>query len=213
MSTLDVTAQAVIALFMISNPIDPVKILIFNDVIERQGLNRKAAAAKLGLMVGAILVGAVVIGRELLDLVGINLGAFGFVGGLIVTAMGFEMLYAGRASKAQGSDELQRAKDGEVDEDDGLVLPLTIPLMAGPGALTTAITIASTGDQTTAFIAGVVASVTMGVLVFVGMAYVGGLMAKTSARAQALLQRLGGLLLATIGAQLALGGIRTFYGF
>lgn len=211
MSTVEATIQAVIALLVITNPIDPVKILIFNGVVEKKGLNRKAAAAKLGVMVGAILVGAVLIGREFLDLLGINLGAFGFVGGLIVAGMGFEMLYAGRPSRAQGADEMERAKEGDADEENGLVIPLTIPLMAGPGALTTAITIASTGDQGTAVIAGTVAALLMGSLAFLGMAYVGGLMAKASPELQTVLQRIGGLLLATIGAQLTLGGIRTFY--
>jgi multiple antibiotic resistance protein len=49
------------------------------------------------------------------------------------------------------------------------------------------------------------------VLVWVGFALLGGWFARLKPSATAMLARIGGLLLATIGMQLALGGIRTFY--
>jgi multiple antibiotic resistance protein len=209
LSTLDVYLQAVIAVVIIVNPVDPVKIMIFNSVITRRGLDRRKAAARVAILALAILGVSALVGKELLQLIGINLGAFGVIGGLVVAGMGFEMLYGGTSSRAQGSAE---AKE-EPTETDGLIMPLTTPLMAGPGAIATVITVASSRGSWTSLIAAVVAVAFTCALVYVGFAYLSGAFEKLKPAAAAILARVGGLLLATIGAQLVLGGIRTFYGF
>lgn len=209
MSTVDIYIQAFIAIFMIVNPIDPVKIVIFNDVVARQGLKRSAAALRVAVVVFGILAVSALIGRELLQLLGINLGAFGFVGGLIVAGMGMEMLYGGQSSRTQGTKDVA----DEPSEEEGLILPLATPLMAGPGGITTVIAVSTFRDDATTLLAAIVGVAVVSVLVYVGFAYLGGAFAKLKPTTTAMLARFGGLLLATIGVQLALGGLRTFYGF
>lgn len=208
LSTFELLVQATIAIIVIINPVDPVKVIIFNDVVARQGLERKKAALKVALTVFAILAVAALIGRQLLDLFGINLGAFGVVGGLIVAAMGFEMLYGGHSSRTQGTSEVEN----EPTDEDGLIMPLAVPLMAGPGGLTTVIVI-STGNDSSwmALIAALVGVAIASVLVWIGFSWLGGLFAKMKPASTAMLARIGGVLLATIGVQLLLGGVRTFY--
>ncbi len=55
-------------------------------------------------LVFAILAGAALIGRQVLELLGINLDAFSVVGGLVIAGMGFDMLNGGKPTKAQGRD-------------------------------------------------------------------------------------------------------------
>jgi len=208
LSTVDIYLQATIAVIIITNPIDPVKIVIFNSVIARRGLDRRKAAIRVALIVFAILGVSAVVGRDLLHLMGINLGAFGIIGGLVVAGMGFEMLYSGGTSRVQGTSEATE----EPPEDEGLVIPLATPLMAGPGAITTVITVSSFRTDGSTLIAATVAVGIVAVLVFVGFAYLGAVFDKLNPATSAMLARVGGLLLATIGAQLVLGGIRTFYG-
>lgn len=132
------------------------------------------------------------------------------VGGLIVALMGFEMLYGGLSSRAQGSKE---AEENQYSEENGLVMPLAVPLMAGPGAITTIITISAMRGDGSTRVAAVVAVAVVCVLVFVGFAFLGDVIARLNASTTAMLARVGGLLLATIGTQLLLGGIRNFYEF
>lgn len=160
-------------------------------------------------MVFGILAVSALIGRELLQLLGINLGAFGFVGGLIVAGMGMEMLYGGQSSRTQGTKDVA----DEPSEEEGLILPLATPLMAGPGGITTVIAVSTFRDDATTLLAAIVGVAVVSVLVYVGFAYLGGAFAKLKPTTTAMLARFGGLLLATIGVQLALGGLRTFYGF
>ena len=49
------------------------------------------------------------------------------------------------------------------------------------------------------------------VVVFVSFQWLGGLLAKLSPSTTALLMHFGGLLLATIGAQMLLGGLKQFF--
>lgn len=51
--------------------------------------------------------------------------------------MGFDMLNGGKPTRAQ----CREAAEEVPDEDSGLVMPLSIPLIAGPGAIVTIITI------------------------------------------------------------------------
>lgn len=212
MSAWEIAVQATIGIFMIVNPIDPVKIVIFNEVTARQGLARGRAAVKIAVIVFAVLGVMALVGRELLQAFGIDLGAFGVVGGIVVALMGFEMLYGGGSSRTQGTAEVA-AESREQSAEDGLVMPLAIPLMAGPGAITTVITMSAATDGLTALIATLIGVAVVSVLVWVGFAMFGDWFARLNASTTAMLARIGGLLLATIGMQLALGGIRTFYGF
>lgn len=209
---LNFLIQAIIAMVLITAPPDPAKILLFNTTIESQGRARTASALLVAGVVLAILAGAALIGGPLLNLLGINLDAFSFVGGLIIFFMGVEMLYGGAPSRAQGGDiEKKVTEEGADSEDEGLIIPLSIPLIAGPGAIVTAITIASRGQEIDGFIAAIAGAIVVAAITFASMNWLGGWIAKLSRQATALLIRVGGLLLATIGAQMFLGGLKNFF--
>lgn len=209
MTTLEIYIQAIVGLLMITAPFDPVKILFFNSVLKTEDSDRRAAARKVAFIVLVVLGGTALIGRELLQAFGIDLGAFGFIGGLVVAIMGFEMLYSGGVSKAQGSDVEAKGPD----EDSGLVIPLAIPLLAGPGAITTTIAIASRDDTATSTMSALIRVIAVTAVTYVSMTYLSDTLSRLKPQTTQFLQRIGGLLLATIGAQLAMAGIRTFYGF
>jgi multiple antibiotic resistance protein len=164
------------------------------------------AALQVSVTVLFVLGVGAVAGAEIAELMGINLDAFSVVGGIVVAGMGFEMLYGGAPSKAQGQDN---SKSGP-DEDSGLLMPLSIPLIAGPGAIVTAVTI-TTSNPDCGLIASLIAVATVAVVTFIGFQWLGALLAKLPANATALLMRLGGLLLATIGVQMLLGGLKRFF--
>ena len=199
-------AQAIIGLLVITAPPDPVKLMIFNSVIDQQGIPRRSAAMRVALVVLFVLGGAALGGAQIAALMGIDLNVFSVVGGIVVAGMGFEMLYGGGPSKTQGKD----AAEAGPDEASGLVMPLAIPLIAGPGAIVTTVTIATANDGS-----GMVAAlISVGVLaaaVFISFLWFGSLLAKLSPSTTALMMRIGGLLLATIGTQMLLGGLKKFF--
>jgi multiple antibiotic resistance protein len=199
--------QAAVSLLVITAPIDPVKILFFNTTIERDGKARTPSALLVSFVVLGILVGVALVGRELLELLGINLDAFRVVGGVVIAGMGFEMLYNGVPSKAQG----QKIEEEGPTEDSGLIMPLSIPLIAGPGAIVATISIASASDAIEPLVAALIGAVAVALAAFVAFQWLGGAIARLSPRATALIVRIGGLILATIGVQMLLGGLKNFF--
>ncbi len=204
---LNFILQAVISMIVITAPPDPAKIVFFNTTIERQGKARTASALFVSGVVLGILVGAALVGKEFLELLGINLDAFSVVGGLVIAGMGFEMLYGGVPSKAQGG----KTQAEGPDDDSGLILPLAVPLIAGPGAIVTIITISS-GPNPNALVAALIGAAAVAVLAFVSFEWFGGAISRLNPKATALMVRIGGLLLATIGTQMLLGGLKNFFG-
>lgn len=199
--------QAIVAMLVITTPFGPDKIILFNSIVEREGLSRTGSALKVALIVFGILAGAALIGRELLQLLGIDQNAFSIVGGLVIAAMGFEMLYQGAPSKAQGG----KVDQEEAQAEGGLIIPLSIPLIAGPGAIATTITISTAQAGIYTMLAAVIGAVVVGVVAFVSYEWIGGLMTRLSDTSTMLLTRIGGLLLATIGFQMLLGGLKNFF--
>ncbi len=212
LSTGEIFAQAIIAIYMISNPIDPVKILVFNRVVAREGRDRKRAALTVALVMFGILGVAALAGRELLQLIGIDLGAFSVVGGIIVAGMGFEMLYGGASTRANGRVDVEEDEADDGGADEGLIMPLSTPLMAGPGSITTVIAVSTFADDGTTLVAALVGVAVVSILAFCSFAFLGTALERLKPSTTALLARIGGLLLATIGVQLVLGGLKTYYG-
>jgi hypothetical protein len=130
---------------------------------------------------------------------GINLDAFRVVAGVVIAGMGFEMLYGGAPSKEQG----QKIEEERQEEDSGLIMPLSIPLIAGSGAIVT--TIASASDAIEPLVAALIGAVVVALAAFVAFQWLSGAIARLSPKATALIVRLGGLILATIGVQMLLG--------
>src|SRR5215208_2188594 len=97
----DFYAQAIISVLVITDPIT--RGIFFKALTENEPERRRAYVRTITVTI--VLGIAALAGRELLDLIGINLGAFGIAGGLVVALMGFEMLFGGEPSRAQGGKE------------------------------------------------------------------------------------------------------------
>jgi multiple antibiotic resistance protein len=91
-----------------------------------------------------ILALFVVIGRFIIGFFGIGLPAFQIAGGLILFRIAFDMLEGrGHFNRLDTSTSLVAA-----DYRDIALVPLAMPLMAGPGAITTVLVLATSRGQT-----------------------------------------------------------------
>jgi multiple antibiotic resistance protein len=93
------------------------------------------------LTVFAVLAGAAVFGEALLALVGASLPAFRVGGGLVLLLMALAMLNAQAGGVRQTKAEAEELESG----DPSGVVPLAVPLLAGPGAISTTIIAAQSG--------------------------------------------------------------------
>jgi multiple antibiotic resistance protein len=102
---------------------------------------RRRLAGAVTLTVFAVLAGAVLFGEALLKFLGAGLPAFQVGGGLVLLLMALAMLNAQAGGMRQSSEEAEELESGEISG----VVPLAVPLLAGPGAISTTIIAAQTG--------------------------------------------------------------------
>ena len=91
---------------------------------------------------------------------------------MLVAAMGFEVLYGGTAASAQGK---QDAASGP-GEGGGLIMPLSIPLLAGPGATLTVITMVSSRPDGN--INALIGTAVVALTIFVSFRFLGAVLAR-----------------------------------
>lgn len=124
--------QSFVTLLVIIDPfmIVPVFIgLTRND----SSLKREKIARKTCVIAMILLVFFALAGDYLLDVMGISEPAFRIAGGFLLLLAGVEMVMA----KSTGSRTPTNAEEKEaIDRDDISVFPLAIPLIAGPGSMT-----------------------------------------------------------------------------
>ena len=107
--------------------------LAFTSAYDAQ--SRLRLARSIALTVFGVLALSAMAGRALLDWIGASVAAFRVGGGLVLLLMSLAMLNAQPGGLRQSRDEALEFAQGEGS---GLV-PLAVPLLAGPGAISTAI--------------------------------------------------------------------------
>ncbi len=92
---------------------------------------RKQIVRTIGFSVAIVLTITALIGEKLLEFFGISVASFQVGGSILLLLMAIEMMYG----KAKGAKEAELAMDmGSV-----AVVPLSVPLIAGPGSISTVI--------------------------------------------------------------------------
>lgn len=124
-----------IALLVILDPFAGIP--VFAALTQRLNpAQRKTAALLVTLTVLAVLWVFALTGETVLRWLGTGLDAFRVGGGLVLLLMGFEMLHGGiPAGQVPGTD----ATDSRPTDATVAVVPLGIPFLAGPGAISTVV--------------------------------------------------------------------------
>jgi multiple antibiotic resistance protein len=166
---------------------------------------RRQIALRACLIAGAILIGVALIGDWLLRQLGITLPAFRIAGGLLLFAVGAEMVIGLRLQRADKDAEL--AVEEHVH--DVAAFPLAIPMMAGPGAITATLLLAGQAAYRPAWLAVllvvVVAAMGACFAAFAAAEQIRRLLGRT---ANVVLSRLLGVILAALAVQYVIDGIR-----
>jgi multiple antibiotic resistance protein len=107
----------------------------------RDRRSRHRLANAVTLTVFLVLSGAAIFGERLLKFLGAGLPAFQVGGGLVLLLMALAMLNAQAGGMRQSRAEAEELESGAMSG----VVPLAVPLLAGPGAISTTIIAAQAG--------------------------------------------------------------------
>ena len=167
---------------------------------------RQRLARVVTVTVFLVLTGAALFGDGVLRLMGTSLAAFQVGGGLVLLLMALAMLNARAGGLRQSQDEAKELESGEISG----VVPLAVPLLAGPGAIGTSIIAAQPGGllHQAALLACIVL---VCALLWVVLHLAQRMATRLGTTGLNIASRLLGLLLAAIAIQTMAGGLRVLF--
>ena len=148
-------------------------------------------------------------GGWILQLFGISIEAFRIAGGLLLFGIGMDMVYA-KTSRAQMT--ATEKYEGQ-DADDIAVMPLAIPMIAGPGAITSVIVLMNeaAGMGIAAIAVVPVAAATAIGITYYMMRHSEFIVQRIGQREYRAVNRLMGMLLIAIAVQFIIIGLQTAF--
>ncbi|MDQ4127786.1 MAG: MarC family protein [Actinomycetota bacterium] len=170
--------------------------------------NKRESAIRGTLLGSAILLLFAVAGDVLLEALGIGLPAFRIAGGALLFLLALDMVFA-RPSGMRASTV--REQEEESYQQDISVFPLAIPLLAGPGAITTVL-LYTGGSNTIQVALFTVVLLLVLLLTLASLLLAPSVMRLFGETGANVLSRVLGVLLAALAVQFVLDGLKTSLG-
>jgi len=131
-----------VGIFAILNPLGAIPVYL-SMTVNKSALEIKRIAIKTAVAVAIILVISIWAGSAVLQFFGITMPAFRIASGLLVLLVAISMFHA----KTSGATHTDQETIEATQKDDIAIVPLAIPLLAGPGAISLVIVNANQMDQ------------------------------------------------------------------
>ncbi len=169
-------------------------------------LQRRRIAVRGVAIAAGILLVFVMVGDALLRALGIGLAAFQIAGGVLLFLLAVDMLFARhsglRSTTEREQEEAERKKDISV-------FPLAIPLIAGPGALTTVLLMVGEQGDNPAVVGAALAVVLLVLAItLAALLFAGRLLRVIGETGSNVVSRVFGVVLAALAAQYILDGLQ-----
>jgi multiple antibiotic resistance protein len=178
---------------------------LFLNLTENVQAQRKHIARTSALAVASILAVSVLAGSRILNLFNISIEGFQVAGGILLLSIAFEMLQA-RTSRTRRTPE----EDEEAANSSAIgVVPLALPLLAGPGAISTAILFSQQSEAITHKAMLIALCVLVSLLVWLCFHLAPRIGKHLSQTSMNISSRVMGLILAAMAIEFIVGGIKT----
>jgi multiple antibiotic resistance protein len=193
--------QAIVTVLAVINPVVCAAIFL-TSTAKLLPAQRRWAAFRIALSILVILLGSALIGLKVLSIFNISLDVFRIVGGMIIAYMGFDML--------RGGHSVGQAPPTDNDTPATSSLAPLIMFAAGPGTITAVVTLAAVhtpdGFPVTAVVAAVIGAAVTLLVLLVAVKLASHLGRGT----QSVVTRFMGLIVASMGMQFVLTGLKEF---
>ncbi len=203
----ELLSLSLVSLSAIFFVVDPVAAVPFFLAMTRSDspARRRETALRAAVTAGAVLCFFAVLGELIFRLLGISLGAFKVAGGVVLLLLALDMIRT-QPSRTRITD---REVEAGVEKEDIAVVPLAMPLLAGPGSIATAIVLMARTRGSPwwhkAPVRGAIAVTAVACdVILAGASRTERLLGRNGL---AILERVGGLLLVAVAVQFMLDGV------
>ncbi len=186
--------------------VDPFAVIpTFLAMTVRDAPAQRRVLARRGAWTCAItLIAFAVGGSVIFKIFGITIGAFKIAGGVLIGLNALDMVQARRSQQRETPVETAEG----IQKDDIGIMPLGVPMLAGPGAISTVMVLAL-GSKSVAATAAVYISIVLTALItFLVLAAASMVERRLGQTGMRILTRLMGLVLCAIAVQFIIDGIK-----
>jgi len=210
-SFADFVLGSLAALFPVIDPIGSVPIFLVLTAGVPQSL-RRSYAKRIALNVIFLLIGFLIVGGSILRFFGVSLEVVRIAGGIVVFHAAWNAMNAD--AKKMSDLENQEATNRVDQHEDISFMPMTIPLLAGPGSIAVALGLAAeasrgaTSSETLWNLAAISTAIAcIGLVIYIALRSSSLLLKWFGPSGIHALSRILGLFVMAIGVQLILNGI------
>jgi len=192
----------IVSIFFVVDPLAAVPAFLTMTASDSPGM-RRSMALRASIASTIILVVFSVAGGLIFKLFGVTIPAFRIAGGIVLGLSALEMLRADRPSR-ETKEEISEG----VDKVDISITPLAIPLLAGPGAISTVMVLRHQSDTWLASAPVFTGIMLTGIATYLLLLFSSTLQRMLGNTGIHVLSRIMGLVLAAIAVQFVLEGLR-----
>lgn len=205
---IEILLNALVVFFVVIDPVGMVPVFI-GLTLDFDARTKRRIAVRGCLIALAIIVFFAYFGELVLQALSIEMPAFRIAGGALLFWIAFEMLFEKRTErKTKTADEARTEEEARHIA----VFPLAIPLMAGPGAITTIMLTMDRYGDTPAGQGTVLAAVALilvaSAVLFIASGWVQRVLGQTIIHT---VSRVLGIVLAALATQTMVSGITAIY--
>lgn len=197
------SAKLFVALLALVNPLGSVPIFIsLTEHLTRE--ERRKTIITAAVSVAVVIVVSGLLGQQIIDFFGISVGSLQVGGGLIILLTALNMLNA----KSSGSSSTpEEESEAETKANIGVV-PLAIPFLTGPGAISTVIVYSHNIKGWTQYLGLLLAGVAMAVLVVIALSMASRIAKLLGRTGINIATRLMGLILSALAVEIIVDGLQ-----
>jgi len=186
--------------------VDPFAVIpTFLAMTARDAPAQRRVLARRGAWTCAITLMAFALGGSLIfKIFGITIGAFKIAGGVLIGLNALDMVQARRSQQRETPIETAEG----IQKDDIGIMPLGVPMLAGPGAISTVMVLALGAKSTAAMVTVYVSIVLTALITFLVLSAASMVERRLGQTGMRILTRLMGLVLAAIAVQFIIDGIK-----
>ncbi|ASA78291.1 MULTISPECIES: neutral amino acid NAAT transporter SnatA [Thermococcus] len=198
-------------LFAITNPVGavPVFLGVTHDLSRRE---RREIARKTAITVVVTLVTFALIGEWIFKFFGSSTDAFAIAGGILLFKMAMEMLSGKLSSVKISREETEEFSEEVVTLEEVAVIPLAIPLISGPGAITTVMLYMAKSTSIPEKGAVIASIAAIAVTVWLILCSSNGIQRRLGRVGIKVMTRMMGLILTSMAVQMIINGIKGAFG-
>jgi multiple antibiotic resistance protein len=198
-------------LFAITNPVGavPVFLSVTHDLSWGE---RREIATKTSITVVLTLITFALIGQWIFRFFGSSVDAFAIAGGVILFKMAMEMLSGKLSTVKISSEETEEFSEEAVTLEEVAIIPLAIPLISGPGAITTVMLYMAQSSTLSEKVLVIVTVLLIGLTVWLTLCSANRIQKGLGKVGIKVMTRMMGLILASMAIQMIINGTKGAFG-